>query len=416
MRIIVQVAPNTRLALRGIRERLGENAVILSSRRVPEGVEVTAGADVSEQASAEAAPGAALLAPQLSAAAPAAASAEPLLTRAAPPPLLAAAAPMAAAPVALRSAPAASADAVGQELKSLRCMLETQLAQLAWSDLTRRLPVHAELLRELTEIGLARDLAERIAEQLPEGSDLAHARRFAFTALAQYLPVTGERWAEGGGCLAFVGATGVGKTTSLAKIAVRWALRQGAGELALVAADATRIGAQDEVRALGQLLGAAVHVPERFQDLPALLGQLSNFRLVLIDTPGASLKDPKFSARLAVLSSCASQLESVLVLSANTQAAALDEVLRRFEPAHPACALLTKLDEAASLGGSISALIRAQLPLCYVSDGQRVPEDLRPARTLDLVSRAVALAKENAASADEDLLRHRFGKVTHVGA
>jgi flagellar biosynthesis protein FlhF len=408
MRIIVQVAPNTRLALRGIRERLGENAVILSSRRVPEGVEVTAGADVGEQASAEAAPGAAPLAPQLSAAAPAAASPESLLTRATPPPPL--------APVALRNAPAASGDAVGQELKSLRCMLETQLAQLAWSDLTRRLPVHAELLRELTEIGLARDLAERIAEQLPEGSDLAHARRFAFTALAQYLPVTGERWAEGGGCLAFVGATGVGKTTSLAKIAVRWALRRGAGELALVAADATRIGAQDEVRALGQLLGAAVHVPERFQDLPALLGQLSNFRLVLIDTPGASLKDPKFSARLAVLSSCASQLESVLVLSANTQAAALDEVLRRFEPAHPACALLTKLDEAASLGGSISALIRAQLPLCYVSDGQRVPEDLRPARTLDLVSRAVALAKENAASADEDLLRHRFGKVTHVGA
>jgi flagellar biosynthesis protein FlhF len=411
MRIIVQVAPNTRLALRGIRERLGDNAVILSSRRVPEGVEVTAGADVSEPALAQALPAAAPVMPPPLSAAPA----TPLPVVPPIPPLApAVAAPPASAPLALRTAPAG--DAVGQELKSLRCMLETQLAQLAWSDLTRRLPVHAELLRELTEIGLARDLAERIAQQLPEGSDLAHARRFAFTALAQYLPVTGERWAEGGGCLAFVGATGVGKTTSLAKIAVRWALRQGARELALVAADSTRIGAQDEVRALGQLLGAAVYVPERFQDLPTLLTQLSNFRLVLIDTPGASLKDPKFSARLAVLSSCASQLESVLVLSANTQAAALDEVLRRFAPAHPACALLTKLDEAASLGGSISALIRAQLPLCYVSDGQRVPEDLRPARTLDLVSRAVALAKENSASADEDLLRHRFGKVSHVGA
>jgi flagellar biosynthesis protein FlhF len=411
MRIIVQVAPNTRLALRGIRERLGENAVILSSRRVPEGVEVTAGADLSEASVPEMAPAAAAVTlPPVSAAAPAPIlPAVPVIA-----PAVAAPAPP-AAPLALRAAPAGAGDAVGQELKSLRCMLETQLAQLAWSDLTRRLPVHAELLRELTEIGLARDLAERIAEQLPEGSDLAHARRFAFTALAQYLPVTGERWAEGGGCLAFVGATGVGKTTSLAKIAVRWALRQGARELALVAADSTRIGAQDEVRALGQLLGAAVYVPERFAELPALLTQLSDFRLVLIDTPGASLRDPKFSARLAVLSSCASQLESVLVLSANTQAAALDEVLRRFEPAHPACALLTKLDEAASLGGSLSALIRAQLPLSYVSDGQRVPEDLRPARTLDLVSRAVALARENSASADEDLLRRRFGKVSHVG-
>ncbi len=412
MRIIVQVAPNTRLALRGIRERLGDNAVILSSRRVPDGVEVTAGADVSEAVLPQGAPAAALPeAPAISAVAPKAPPVGPVVS-AIPP---AVSVPLPQPPPALRSMPSAG-DAVGQELKSLRCMLETQLAQLAWSDLTRRLPVHAELLRELTEIGLARDLAERIAEQLPEGTDLAHARRFAFTALAQYLPVTGERWAEGGGCLAFVGATGVGKTTSLAKIAVRWALRQGARELALVAADSTRIGAQDEVRALGQLLGAAVYVPERFQDLPTLLTQLSNFRLVLIDTPGASLKDPRFSERLAVLSGCASQLESVLVLSANTQAAALEEVLRRFEPAHPACALLTKLDEAASLGGSLSALIRAQLPLCYVSDGQRVPEDLRPARTLDLVSRAVALAKENAASADEDLLRHRFGRVSHVGA
>ena len=400
MRIIVQVAPNTRQALRGIRERLGDNAVILSSRRVAEGVEVTAGADVREGD-----------APEVPAAAPLTAS-PPL---AAPPPLPVpiSAAPM---PTPVRAAPPPPGDAVGQELKTLRCMLETQLAQLAWSDLTRRLPVHAELLRELTEMGLARDLAERIAEQLPEGADLAHARRFAFTALAQYLPVTGERWAQEGGCLAFVGATGVGKTTSLAKLAVRWALRHGARELALVAGDATRIGAKDEIHALGQLLGAAVYVPERFGDLPALLSQLAHFRLVLIDTPGASLRDPRFAARLAVLSGCASQLESVLVLSANTQAAALDEVVRRFEPVHPACALLTKLDEAASLGGSLSALIRAQIPLCYVSDGQRVPEDLRPARTLDLVSRAVALAKENSASADEDLLRRRFGKVSHVGA
>ena len=274
MRIIVQVAPNTRLALRGIRERLGDNAVILSSRRVPDGVEVTAGADVSEAAVPEAAPAAApTQTPPISGVAPQTPPEVPLVS--AIPRAVSVSVPApGGSPLAVRTKPA-TGDAVGEELKSLRCMLETQLAQLAWSDLTRRLPVHAELLRELTELGLARDLAERIAEQLPEGTDLAHARRFAFTALAQYLPVTGERWAEGGGCLAFVGATGVGKTTSLAKIAVRWALRQGARELALVAADSARIGAQDEVRALGQLLGAAVYVPERFEDLPTLLTQLT---------------------------------------------------------------------------------------------------------------------------------------------
>lgn len=410
MRIIRQVAPTTRQALRAVRDRLGENAVILSSRRTAQGVEITAGAEVG--------PGAQLPAD---------------LPEAAPPPPAAPLAPPVAASAAANQdgedfpaaaparapafgAPPATSDAVGQELRTLRCMLESQLAQLAWTDMTRRLPVHVELLKELSEMGLSRDLAERIVQQLPEGTDVAQARRFAFTALAQYLQLTGERWAEDGGRLAFIGTTGVGKTTSLAKIAVRWTLRHGARELALVAADSARIGAADELRALGQLLGASVYVPERFNNLPALLSQLSQYRLVLIDTPGASLRDPKFTARLGVLANCASQLDCVLVLSANTQAAALEEVVRRFEPAHPKAALLTKLDEAASLGGSLSVLVRTQLRLCYVSDGQRVPEDLRPARALDLVSRAVALARDSGASADEDLLRRRFGKVNNVCA
>jgi flagellar biosynthesis protein FlhF len=406
MRIIREVAPTTRQALRGIRERLGENAVILSSRRVAEGVEITAGADVDASAAMpETLPAAAVL------------GATPDALPGVLPHAAEAAAPdhPVAGAAAVGSLPPVP-DSVGEELKSLRCILETQLSQLAWNDLTRRQPVHAELLRELTEIGLARDLSARITEQLPAGADLAHARRFAFTALAQYLPVAAGRWTDEGGRIAFIGTTGVGKTTSLAKIAVRWALRHGARELALVSTDSTRIGAQDELRALGQLLGAAVYVPERFEELPALLNQLSQFRLVLIDTPGASVRDAAFAGRLSVLADNTSQLESVLVLSANTQAAALEEVVRRFEPARPTSVLLTKLDEAASLGGSISVLIRAQLRLCYVSEGQRIPEDLRPARALDLVSRAVALAKESGAEADEDLLRRRFGKVAHVSA
>ena len=411
MRIIRQVAPNTRQAMRLVRERLGDNAVILSSRRIPEGVEITAGADVAEgtvvpEIAAEAVTPASVPGPAPVAAAPATAA---VAVRQAP------AATTAEATVPEAAAPATS-DTVGQELKTLRCMLETQLATLAWTDLTRRLPVHTQLLRELSEMGIARDLAERISAQLPQDCDLTYGRRFAFTALAQYLPVTGERWAEQGGRLALIGATGVGKTTTLAKLAVRWTLRHGARELELVASDSARMGAHDELRALGQLLGAAVYVPERFADVPELVGRLDRYRMILIDTPGANLRDPKFAANLSVLAGSASQLESVLVLSASTQAGALEEVVRRFEPAHPATALLTKLDEATSLGGSLSVLIRAQLRLSYISEGQRVPEDLRPARALDLVSRAVALAKENATHADEDLLRRRFGKVSHVSA
>lgn len=397
MKIVRHTAPDMRQALRSVREQLGEDAVILSSRRTPKGVEITAAVDFD--AGSLEAPAA------VAAAAPAPAPA--------PSPTAAAMPAVELAPL-FAPQPDIPAETMGKELQTLRRMLETQLAQLAWSDRTRRAPVHTELLRELTEIGIAQDLADHIVGQLDEGVDLTQGRRFAIAGLSQYLLVTGDRWLETGGRVAFIGATGVGKTTMLAKLAVRWILRHGTRDLALVASDTVRIGAQDQMQALGQLLGVPVHVPERFEALPDLLTRLERYRLVLIDTPGSSLRDAQLAARLAVLASSASKLETALVLAASTQAGALEETVQRFKPANPASCLLTKLDEAASLGGALSVLIRARLPLSYTSDGQRVPEDLRPARSLELVSQAVRLAKTTGAAADEDLLRRRFGKVANA--
>jgi flagellar biosynthesis protein FlhF len=306
----------------------------------------------------------------------------------------------------------AATEAMGNELKTLRRMLETQLAHLAWNDLTRRAPVHTEILRELTEIGITQDLAEHLVRQLPEDTDLTFARRFTIAGLSQYLKVTGDRWLDDGGRVAFVGATGVGKTTTLAKIAVRWVLRHGPRDIALVAADPVRIGAQDQLQSLAQMLGVPVYTPEKFEHLPTLLPRLSE-QLILIDTPGTSVRDNQLGGRLAVLSNSASKLETALVLAASTQAGAIEEAVRHFAPANPSCCVLTKLDEAASLGGVLSALVRARLPVSYMSEGQRVPEDLRPARALELVSAAVRLAKARGAAADEDLLRRRFGKNAH---
>jgi flagellar biosynthesis protein FlhF len=311
--------------------------------------------------------------------------------------------------------PTTAGDAMGSELKTLRRMLETQLAQLAWNDLTRRAPVHVEILRELTEIGITQDLSDYILKQLPDKVELGFARRFAIAGLSQYLLVTGDRWLENGGRVAFIGATGVGKTTTIAKLAVRWVLRHGPRDLALVGCDTVRIGAQDQIQSLGQLLGVPVYTPENFESLPTLLSRLGDrHRLILIDTPGSSLRDAQLASRLGVLSNCASQMETALVLAGSTQAGAIEETVKRFAPANPACCVLTKLDEAASLGGALSALIRARLPVSYVSEGQRVPEDLRPARALELVSTAVRLAKASGAAADEDLLRRRFGKTANA--
>jgi len=441
MRIIRYMAPDTRQALRGIREQLGDDAVILSSKRTPAGVEVTAAVDFDatrlENAAVALAPALApkpvakLAAPApvrevpaatATPARPAAPAPRALAAAGTEPPARPAARPQAARavaatpppPPAAHSAPTAAAmDHMNHELKILRRMLETQLEQLAWNERSRRTPVIAEMLRELTEMGISQELADRIVEQLPAQVDLATARRFAIAGLSQYLRTTGPRWQEDGGRLALVGATGVGKTTTLAKLAVRWVLRHGARDLALVAADSVRMGAQDQLQSLGQLLGAPVYAPDGFAGLPALLAQLSRYRLVLIDTPGSSVRDPQLAARLAVLANSASKLESALVLPANSQAGAIDEAVRRFAPANPACCLLTKVDEAASLGGALSVLIRARLPVAYVSAGQRVPEDLQPARALELVSQAVQLAKSTQATVDEDLLRRRFGRSQH---
>jgi flagellar biosynthesis GTPase FlhF len=313
------------------------------------------------------------------------------------------------------AASAAASESTAAELKTLRRMLETQMAQLAWNDLSRRAPVHVEILRELTEIGITQELSEYILKQLPDKVELGFARRFAIAGLSQYLLVSGDKWLDNGGRVAFIGSTGVGKTTTLAKLAVRWVLRHGTRDLALVGSDTVRIGAQDQIQSLGQLLGVPVYTPENFESLPTLLAQIGDrHRLILIDTPGSSLRDSQSANRLSVLSNCASYMETALVLAGSTQAGAIEETVKRYAPVNPSCCVITKLDEAASLGGALSALIRARLPVAYVSEGQRVPEDLRPARALELVSTAVRLAKASGAAADEELLRRRFGKTAHA--
>jgi flagellar biosynthesis protein FlhF len=308
----------------------------------------------------------------------------------------------------------AANDAMSSELKSLRRMLEVQVAQLAWKDLARRAPLHTEILRELTEIGIEQGLAAEIVSALPQNCEANQARRHMGATLAQRLAVTGDQWLEHGGRIALTGPTGVGKTTVLAKLAVRWVLRHGSRDLALVAGDSVRIGAQDQVRTLGQLLGVPVFALDSLQELPGVLARLSRFRMVLVDTPGAGQRDASLPQRLLELAKVGSELQTTLVLAASTQAGVTEEVVHRFAPARPTSCVLTKVDEAVSLGGTLSVLVRARLPIAYVSEGQRVPEDLRPARSEELIAAAVQLARTNGAAADEELLKRRFGDVAHA--
>jgi len=425
MKISKHTATDMRAALRLVREELGPDAVIISSRRMKLGVEVTAAidfdartpepppappADVRQFRPEEFAPPLPAPPPELDPYTIADSMGETVIMNKSYAQIQAAVqARTAAAPES-----AAVNEEMGNELRTLRRILETQMAQLAWNDLSRRAPLHTQILRELSEVGLTHDFASQIVSQLPGGTDMIRARRLAISLIAQRLPVTGDRWLDKGGRVALIGPTGVGKTTTLAKLAVRWVLRHGTRGLALISADAVRIGAHDQVQALGQMLDVPVYTVDSFDELPRLLEALAAKRFVLLDTPGFSQRDAQVATRMAQLAGAGSGIETALVLSANTQAGAIAETVARFADARAASCLLTKVDEAASLGGVLSVLTRAELPISYVSEGQRVPEDLRPARALELVSSAVQLAKTSGAAADEDLLRRRYGDVAHA--
>lgn len=419
-------APDMRAALRQVREAQGPDAVILSSRRIQGGVEVVAAVDYDsdvadgpsdsaagyglEREPAQSAPSqSAAVLREVRKSAPAAAATKPQYQ-----------VRDEFASVAQRARASEAMDFgdhnadVNEELRTLRRMLETQLATLAWNDLTRRAPIQTELLKQLSQLGLGHDLCTELVAQMPAKVELSEAQRLALALVSRRIAVSDERWLESGGVVALVGPTGVGKTTLLAKLAARWVLRHGPRQLALITTDCVRIGAQEQIHTLGRLLGAPAYAVEGAEQLADLLDQLDDRRLILIDTAGLSQRDANLARELTALVAASDRMETCLVMSAAAQAGSIEETFEKFAAAQPSSCVLTKLDEATSLGGAISALVRTKLPLAYVSDGQRVPEDLAPARAHQLIARAVELARKAGANADEDLLRRRFGAVAHA--
>ncbi|MBC7984056.1 MAG: flagellar biosynthesis protein FlhF, partial [Candidatus Obscuribacterales bacterium] len=350
MKIRRYLAKDMRQALSQVREQQGPDAVIMSSRRLDDGVEVVAAIDfdveeaisqtVVESSDDEAHDFANV--PRRS--------------------------------NAKQGESAANANVskgVSDEINALRRMLETQLASLAWNDLSRRAPIHTEVLKELTQFGVTPDLAAELVSQLPARAQLHEAQRMALALWARRIPTIEERWMDQGGTVAMVGPTGVGKTTTLGKLAARWVLRHGTRDIVLISADSVRIGAQDQVQTIGRLLGVPTLIIDRVSELPALLTQWEHRRLVLIDTPGFSPRDPALVPELAALSVASLRLETSLILAASVQAGVNQESLQRFQAAQPKSCVLTKVDEAVSLGGILSAITHAQLPIAYLGEGQR---------------------------------------------
>lgn len=412
-----------RQAIRKVREEQGPDAVILSNRRVEGGVEIIAAVDYDEAALTE----------SLRRTDQPEACAPPEAPKAKPAPVPApAAAPVNAAPPRRevpqqppRPAPEKESPApkpsgiewaqdpalaeVRQEIKSLRGLLEGQLSGIAWGEMARRQPWRAELLRRLTTLGLSNALCRRLADEVTHSEDVEHAWRQSLAFLARHVPVPEDDILADGGIVALVGPTGVGKTTTVAKLAARFALRHGQRQVALITTDSYRIGAHEQLRTYAQILGVPMQVAADRDELRAAINSLYDKRLVLIDTAGMSQRDVRLAEQLAALGSGSPLVKHYLVLSAAAQSGVLDEAVRAFGQVDLDGCILTKKDEAASLGGALSALVQHQLPLAYVGDGQRVPEDLHPARAHNLVARAVTLMQQSGQAPEEESLALAFG-------
>lgn len=284
--------------------------------------------------------------------------------------------------------PAADA-ALMSELQSMKGMLQNQLAQIAFADMSRKNPVQGKLLAKLMQAGFSAVLARTLVDKIGMGVNEEAANEWLASALIQNLRCakSGEDIVERGGIYALVGPTGVGKTTTTAKLAARCVMKHGAKKLGLITIDSYRIGAQDQLKTFGKMLGVAVHIAHDQASLNDLLVAMRDRHLVIIDTVGMPQRDPRMAEQLNML--MGPGIERVMVLNAASQAETLEEVVQAWSGPRCRRALITKMDEAAKLGGVVDAAIRHQLTIDFVTNGQRVPEDIHTANASLLVHRAL---------------------------
>ncbi|MDO9225659.1 MAG: flagellar biosynthesis protein FlhF [Pseudomonadota bacterium] len=284
---------------------------------------------------------------------------------------------------------------LAREIRMLRGLVEGQLAGFAWNDLTRRDPLRAETMKRLLAAGFSSAFAKQLLDSLPrEEADLTHALKWVKSAIGHNLRIAGPEHdiVEQGGIYALVGPTGVGKTTTVAKLAARAVLRHGAAKVALVTTDTYRIGAQDQLRIYGRILGTPVFAVRDEGDLELTLADLSSRHLVLIDTVGMSQRDKRVAEQIALLTGQGGgeerTVKRLLLLGAPSQGVTLEEVARAYSGPGLIGCILTKIDEALTYGPVLDVAIRHELPLHYITNGQRVPEDLHQANPTYLADRA----------------------------
>lgn len=288
------------------------------------------------------------------------------------------------------------------ELRQMRGLIEERFSSLAFMEKLQRQPVQARLTQKLLELGFSPALVRKLAESCPSdfkaGSphDPADETAWAAHVLSRNLQTDEAAPAieDRGGVFALIGSTGVGKTTTTAKLAAHFATKYGASQLGLITLDAYRVGAHEQLRAYGRILGVPVHTAHDRASLDDLLDLLSSKKLVLIDTAGMAQRDSRTQELLEMLAH--PSIKKLLVINAAQQGETIEDVVGAWKGAACEGVVLSKIDEAVKLAPALDTLIRHKLKVLGVANGQRVPEDWHRLPSVALVQRALKGAASGA--------------------
>lgn len=280
-----------------------------------------------------------------------------------------------------------------QEMRGMRSSVQTQLTTMTWNNHLQNNPVKAKILSTLLAANFSASLSRQLAEKLPNSLDMNRASAWIKGALARNLDTIKDEseLLDQGGVFALVGPTGVGKTTTTAKLAARYVMKHGTQNLGLITTDGYRIGGHEQLRIYGKILGVMVYAVKDEADLKIALNELKHKHTILIDTVGVSQRDRMVTEQIAMLSNMNVKIKKLLCLNATCTGETLTDVIRAYKGRALDGCIITKLDEAATIGNTLDVIIREKLKLYYTTHGQRVPEDIKLANKVELISRAMTL-------------------------
>lgn len=295
---------------------------------------------------------------------------------------------------ALHATPAApnhEMTAILNEMRTMRSAIESQLTTLSWASIQQREPIKAQILSTLLSAGFSAALSRQLAEKLPANLDYGKAIAWLKSVLSRNLhSVEDEAEMLGhGGVFALIGPTGVGKTTTVAKLAARYVMKHGTHNLGLITTDAYRIGGHEQLRIYGKILGVMVHTVKDEADLQIALNELKGKHTVLIDTVGVSQRDQMVGEQIAMLSNTDTPIKRLLCINATSTGETLANVVKAYKGKGLDGCIMTKIDEAATIGNALDVIIREKLKLHYATNGQRVPEDILIANKEQLIQDAL---------------------------